>query len=106
MTDISKGPALKMLTARLSGKETFRKANDTIDIKGKSHEVMKINFQRTIRVPDNQEANELPPALGTFPLYSVSQYQDRLPQDVLAKGGLFFPMYRKSKGRFPYCSRK
>lgn len=106
MTDISQGPALKMLTASLSGKGSYRKANDTIDIKGKGHEVMKINFQRTIRVPDNQEDNELPPAMGTFPLYSVSQYQDRLPQDVSAKGGLFLPMYRKSKSRVQYWSKK
>ena len=99
MTDISQGPALKMLTASLSGQETHRNANDTIDIKGKSHETMEIKFQRTIRVPDNQRENELPPGMGTFPLYSVSQYQDKLPQDVSAKGGLFLSMYRKSQSR-------
>ena len=99
MTNISEAPAIKMLTASLSGQETHRKANDRIDIEGRRHEKLKVSFQRTVRVPDNQEDNQLPPGMGTFPLYSVSHYQDKLPEDVSAKGGLFLPMYRELKSR-------
>ena len=31
---------------------------------------------------------------GTFPLYSVANYAEKLPKDMAAKGGLFLPMYR------------
>jgi hypothetical protein len=57
---------------------------------------LRISFQRTIRVPDNQQVSYLPPSLGTFPLSKVSQYATKLTDDIVAKGGLFFPMYRES----------
>jgi hypothetical protein len=55
-----------------------------------------ISFQRTIRVPETQEPNNLPPGLGSFPLYNVAEFAHVLPQDMVEKGGLFFAMYRKS----------
>lgn len=54
-----------------------------------------ISFRRTIRVPDNAQVSKLPPGLGCFPLYKVHDYASRLPQDVLDKGGIFFPMHQK-----------
>ncbi len=54
-----------------------------------------MSFRRTVRVPDNIKASLLPPDLGAFPLYRVSQY-DKLPETMKAKGGLFFPMYSRS----------
>ena len=57
---------------------------------------LQISFRRTIRVPDGTSMSELPPDMGAFPLYSVAQYKDKLPQTMALKGGLFFPMYRKS----------
>ena len=57
---------------------------------------LRINFKRTIRVPDNRGTSELPPSLGDFPLYATSKYAKNMPQELAAKGGVFFPMYRKS----------
>jgi hypothetical protein len=57
---------------------------------------LKISFHRTVRVPDNQASSDLPPDLGRFPIFQVKNYVDRLPPEMAAKGGLFFPMYRKS----------
>lgn len=76
-----------------------RKCNDTAHIFGPSAGSLDISFQRTLRVPDNQGPNYLPPSLGTFPLYSVANFQKTLPADMAAKGGLLFPMYRKSAFR-------
>jgi hypothetical protein len=60
------------------------------------NEDLHISFRRTIRVPDNQQTSFLPPNLGGFPLKAISQYVDKLPGDMVTKGGLFFPMYRES----------
>jgi len=56
---------------------------------------LRIAFQRTIRVPEGKEQNNLPPGLGAFPLYNVAEFAHVLPQDMVEKGGLFFAMYRK-----------
>lgn len=56
---------------------------------------VKISFQRTIRVPDNASLNELPPGLGSFPLHKVQDYATRLPDAMVSKGGVFFPMHQK-----------
>lgn len=74
----------KPLTCRLEGHAIV--INDDLHI----------TFERTIRVPDNQQTSYLPPDLGTFPLKPVSKFTSKLCPSMAAKGGVFFPMYRKS----------
>jgi hypothetical protein len=57
---------------------------------------LEISLRRTIRIPNNDNSYGLPPDCGPFPLYSVNEYKSRLPADIVAKGGCFIPMYRKS----------
>ena len=84
------------LKCSLVSSSYLRKAKDTISIKrDDGGEPLQMSFQRTIRVLDNQVASELPPSLGTFPLYPTALYQEKMPSQMAAKGGLFFPMYRK-----------
>lgn len=71
------------------------KANDAITVTGLSKEKLEISFHRTIRVPDGDGDSELPPSMGTFPLYSVANHKDKLPAAMALKGGLFLPMYRE-----------
>jgi hypothetical protein len=59
------------------------------------NEDLVIYFRRTIRVPDNQQTSALPPDLGSFPMRKVSDLTDELPESMVSKGGLFFPMHRK-----------
>ncbi|KAI3325518.1 hypothetical protein HD806DRAFT_552804 [Xylariaceae sp. AK1471] len=54
-----------------------------------------IRFKRTIRVPDNSDKAKLPPGLGTFPLLKVHDFASKLPPNMAAKGGVFFPMYQR-----------
>ncbi|KAI7786261.1 hypothetical protein LA080_004082 [Diaporthe eres] len=56
---------------------------------------LEISFERTIHVPDNKELSHLPPSLGSFPVYKVQDYAHRLPQSMVDKGGVFFPMHQK-----------
>ena len=83
------------LDCTLTKSSRYRKCKDVIEVTGASGEHLSISFQRTIRVPDGDGDSELPPSMGTFPLYSVASYKDKLPAPMALKGGLFFPMYRK-----------
>jgi hypothetical protein len=54
--------------------------------------------------PNNQEISNLPPHLGPFPLFQVSDYAKSLPADMVAKGGLFFPSIARH-GLTPSCHK-
>jgi hypothetical protein len=53
-----------------------------------------IEFQRTLRIPDDNRVHRLPPGLGTFPLFHVDDYAGKLPAHWQGHGGVFLPMYQ------------
>lgn len=53
-----------------------------------------IDFQRTLRIPDDNREYPLPPGLGRFPVHHVDDYKDALPATWKAHGGVFIPMYQ------------
>ena len=53
-----------------------------------------IDFQRTLRIPDDNRTYYLPPGLGHFPLMHVDDLGERLPDSWKQHGGIFFPMYQ------------
>ena len=53
-----------------------------------------LDFQRTLRIPDNGEDYPLPPGLGSFPLRHVDDCADRLPAGWLRRGGVLLPMHQ------------
>lgn len=54
-----------------------------------------LSLYRTLRVPDDGNTYPLPPGLGTFPLFRVEDYRDRLPPELLEQGGAFLPVYQR-----------
>jgi hypothetical protein len=56
--------------------------------------VCRIDFQRTLRLPDDNRKYPLPPGLGRFPLEHIEPYSSKLPTNWLARGGVFLPMYQ------------
>jgi hypothetical protein len=54
----------------------------------------KINFQRTLRIPDDGHEYPLPPGLGAFPLRHVDDYADSVPDTWIEHGGVMLPMYQ------------
>ncbi|CRK36726.1 hypothetical protein BN1708_007158, partial [Verticillium longisporum] len=62
---------------------------------GNTKDALTLTLNRTIRVPDNQDINALPPSCGQFPLYRVRDYARNLPDNMVQRGGLFFPMYQR-----------
>jgi len=53
-----------------------------------------IDFQRTLRIPDDNQEYPLPPGLGRFPVQHVDDYADHLPEAWRKHGGVFVPMYQ------------
>jgi hypothetical protein len=55
---------------------------------------LSIDFQRTLRIPDDESDYPLPPGLGRFPLRHVDDHAARIPPSWLQHGGVMLPMYQ------------
>lgn len=55
---------------------------------------LELNFQRTLRIPDDDTDYALPPGLGRFPLRHVDDFAKRVPAEWLRRGGVMLPMYQ------------
>jgi hypothetical protein len=60
------------------------------------HEQAKLSaqFQRTLRIPDDDRSYPLPPGLGPFPLRHVDDFATRVPSLWVEHGGVMLPMYQ------------
>ncbi len=56
--------------------------------------VCDIDFQRTLRIPDDNREYSLPPGLGRFPIEHVDDFAEKLPEAWRRHGGVFIPMYQ------------
>ena len=54
-----------------------------------------VQFERTLRIPDDDGRYPLPPGLGAFPICRVEDYADRVPDAWNEFGGVFIPMYQR-----------
>jgi hypothetical protein len=55
---------------------------------------LEIDFQRTLRIPDDNNTYPLPPGLGSFPLVHVDDHARKVPRRWLEHGGVMLPMYQ------------
>ena len=55
---------------------------------------LSINFQRTLRIPDDGKDYPLPPGLGQFPIKHVDDYSEKVPSLWIQHGGVMLPMYQ------------
>ncbi len=53
-----------------------------------------LNFQRTLRIPDDGNDHFLPPGLGSFPLRHLDDFVQRLPASWQRRGGVVMPMHQ------------
>lgn len=58
------------------------------------HARLSIDFQRTLRIPDDGSDYPLPPGLGSFPLRHVDDYAENVPAQWIRQGGVMLPMYQ------------
>jgi len=54
---------------------------------------MTVEFQRTLRIPDDGKSYPLPPGLGNFPLRHIDDFAARLDPTLVARGGVVLPMH-------------
>jgi len=53
-----------------------------------------VDFQRTLRIPDDGKDYPLPPGLGRFPLRHLDDFADRTPDRWRKRGGVVAPMHQ------------
>ena len=53
-----------------------------------------LTFQRTLRIPDDDDTYALPPGLGTFPLKHVDDFRSKIPRSWNEHGGVMMPMFQ------------
>ena len=62
------------------------------EVHGDAH--CSIDFQRTLRIPDDGREYPLPAGLGSFPLNHIEDFGDRIPESWCKRGGVLMPMYQ------------
>lgn len=55
---------------------------------------LSLDFQRTLRIPDDGRDYPLPPGLGSFPLRHIDDHARRVPASWLKRGGVLLPMWQ------------
>ena len=71
--------------------------------------VLRIGFQRTLRIPDDDEKYPLPPGLGLFPLRHVDDFPNSVSELWMQHGGVMLPMYQSEalwinfSGDYPFA---
>ncbi len=58
------------------------------------HAKLRLDFQRTLRIPDDGRDYPLPPGLGRFPLRHVDDFAANVPAAWRERGGVMFPMFQ------------
>jgi hypothetical protein len=54
---------------------------------------MEIDFERTLRIPDDGNDYPLPPGLGSFALRHTDDFADKVPAAWAKRGGVMMPMH-------------
>ena len=55
---------------------------------------LSVNFQRTLRIPDDGRDYPLPPGLGRFSMKHVDDHSDKVSDAWNKRGGVMLPMYQ------------
>ena len=56
--------------------------------------IVRVVFERALRIPDDGKEYTLPANLGDFPLRSVDDFANTLPAEWVKRGGVIMPMYQ------------
>lgn len=54
----------------------------------------RLDFQRTLRIPDSDRTYALPPGFGAFPLRHAEDFASTLPDATRARGGVILPIWQ------------
>jgi hypothetical protein len=65
-----------------------------------------VNFQRTLRIPDNGKHYPLPPGLGSFSLKHLEDFADRIRADWRERAGVMMPLYQAEAMWLSFSGRR
>jgi len=71
--------------------------NDVLDIRCPDvhpDACTRLEFQRTLRIPDDNKVHALPAGIGCFPIRHVEDFSEKLDEVTLRRGGVMMPMHR------------
>jgi hypothetical protein len=71
-----------------------RKCRNVVNRGRGSITTLRIEFQRTLRIPDDGKIYPLPAGFGPFPLRHADDYKDTVPGAWIERGGVLMPMYQ------------
>jgi hypothetical protein len=54
-----------------------------------------VSFQRTLRIPEDDQIYPLPPGLGVFQIHRVADFAESVPAAWRRRGGFFIAMYQR-----------
>lgn len=63
-------------------------------LKSSTLDTLTIDFQRTLRLPDDGNTYPLPAGIGQFPLRSVDDFDDAIPDVWRNRGGVMLPLHQ------------
>ncbi len=65
--------------------------------------VCRLDFQRTLRIPDDDKEYPLPAGFGRFPIQHIADSSKDLPSDWAQRGGILVPMHRAEALWINFC---
>ena len=71
-----------------------RKSMSVVNRGDASITTLQIEFQRTLRIPDDGKIYPLPAGFGRFPVRHVDDHKDTVPAPWIERGGVLMPMYQ------------
>lgn len=80
--------------SKVSDESLRREFDSKVDELASREIECRIEFQRTLRLPDDGRTYPLPPGLGRFPLRHIDDYGNGVPPGWLERGGVIMPMYQ------------
>lgn len=88
------GPANAARLARLTDEGIRDVFRSKLDRKSQTNVSCRLDFQRTLRLPDDGKTYFLPPGRGCFPLRHIDDHADAVPSSWMERGGVMMPMYQ------------
>jgi hypothetical protein len=93
-TDRAEAERLILTASRFQIVEAFRRkcedwARDVEEIAS-----VRVNFERTLRIPDDGKTYPLPAGVGKFPLCHLDDFEKSVPESWLKRGGVMMPMHQ------------
>src|SRR5581483_4937247 len=86
-----------------------RKCKSVVDRHSACIITLEIEFQRTLRIPDDGKIYPLPAGFGRFPLRHLDDYKETVPASWMERGGVLMPMYQSEalwinfRTRYPFA---